>query len=66
VHNLLVVQYSLQAKYQQALDAGIEALKMLGVELPQDNLAEAITAEFATAKENGPIETLARSSTIHP
>ncbi len=50
VYNLLVVQYSLQAKYQQAVDAGIAALKMLGVELPQENLSEAIAAEFAAAK----------------
>lgn len=51
VYNLLVVQYSLQAKYQQAVDAGIEALKLLGVELPQENFPEAIAAEFAAAKQ---------------
>jgi predicted ATPase/signal transduction histidine kinase/tRNA A-37 threonylcarbamoyl transferase component Bud32 len=51
VYNLLVVQYSLQAKYQQAVDAGIAALKLLGVELPQENFPEAIAAEFAAAKK---------------
>ena len=51
VYNLLVIQYSLSAKYKEALDAGIEALKLLGVELPQENLESAIGAEFAAAKE---------------
>ncbi len=63
VYNLLVVQYSLQAKYQKAVDAGIAALKMLGVELPQENFPEAIAAEFAAAKQQW--ENRAISSIIH-
>lgn len=51
VYNLLVVQYSLQAKYQEAIDAGIAALKLLGIELPQENFSEAIAAEFTAAKQ---------------
>ncbi len=63
VYNLLVVQYSLQAKYQKAVDAGIAALKMLGVELPQENFPEAIAAEFAAAKKQW--ENREISSIIH-
>jgi predicted ATPase/signal transduction histidine kinase len=63
VYNLLVVQYSLQAKYQKAVDAGIAALKILGVELPQQNFPAAIAAEFAAAKQQW--ENREISSIIH-
>jgi len=52
VYNLLLVQYNLRAKYEEAVLAGKEALRLLGIELPTEDLPGAISAEVASAKEN--------------
>ncbi|WP_346341762.1 serine/threonine-protein kinase PknK [[Phormidium] sp. ETS-05] len=51
IYNLLIVQYGLRAQYDEAIRVGKKALGLLGVELPEDNLSEAISAEFAAAKQ---------------
>ncbi|HIK10641.1 MAG TPA: AAA family ATPase [Oscillatoriaceae cyanobacterium M33_DOE_052] len=51
IYNLLIVQYGLRAKYDEAIRVGRTALALLGVDLPEENLQEAIGAEFAAAKE---------------
>ena len=52
VYNLLLVQYNMRAKYEEAVQAGKEALRLLGIELPTEDLPGAISAEVASAKEN--------------
>ncbi|MGK7902860.1 MAG: AAA family ATPase [Hormoscilla sp.] len=52
VYNLLLVQYNLRAKYSEAVQAGKEALRLLEIELPTEDLPGAISAEVALAKEN--------------
>ena len=52
VYNLLLIQNTLSAKYDDAVVAGRKALALLGVELPAENFAEAIGVQFGQAKEN--------------
>jgi|AGSF01.1.fsa_nt_gi Predicted ATPase len=50
IYNLLIVQYTLRAKYEEAVKAGIKALNLLGIDLPLDGLETVISEEFAVAK----------------
>ncbi len=50
IYNLLIVQYTLRAKYEEAVKAGIKALNLLGIDLPLDGLQKVISEEFAAAK----------------
>ncbi len=52
IYNLLLVQYTLRAKYEEAIIAGKNALTLLGINLPSADLQAAIAAEFAEVKEN--------------
>ncbi|MCP4887740.1 MAG: AAA family ATPase [Planctomycetaceae bacterium] len=45
--NLLIVQYTLQAKYSDAIGAGREALEALGILLPNEHYEAARDAEIA-------------------
>ncbi|OUL35809.1 hypothetical protein BV372_09460 [Nostoc sp. T09] len=47
LYNLLIVQRTLQADYSVAIQAGKEALSLLDINLPEDNLNAAIDAEIA-------------------
>ncbi|OUL22505.1 ATP-binding sensor histidine kinase [Nostoc sp. 106C] len=47
IYNLLIVQRTLQADYSVAIQAGKQALELLGIHLPTDNLNFAIDAEIA-------------------
>jgi Predicted ATPase len=49
IYNLLIVQYTLRAKYEEAVKAGIKALNLLGIDLPLDGLQKVISEEFAAA-----------------
>ncbi|EGK85322.1 GAF domain-containing protein [Microcoleus vaginatus PCC 9802] len=49
IYNLLIVQYTLRAKYEEAVKAGIQALDLLGIDLPLDGLQKVISEEFAAA-----------------
>ncbi|MCU0542721.1 MAG: AAA family ATPase [Oscillatoriaceae cyanobacterium Prado104] len=50
IYNLLIVQYTLRAKYEEAVKCGIKALNLLGIDLPLDGLQTVISEEFAAAK----------------
>ncbi|MDZ8050201.1 MAG: protein kinase domain-containing protein [Aulosira sp. ZfuVER01] len=47
LYNLLIVQRTLQADYTVAIQAGKQALSLLGIHLPEDKLNSAIDAEIA-------------------
>ncbi|MEG4319560.1 MULTISPECIES: AAA family ATPase [unclassified Microcoleus] len=49
IYNLLIVQYTLRAKYEEAVKAGIQALNLLGIDLPLDGLQTVISEESAAA-----------------
>jgi predicted ATPase/signal transduction histidine kinase/tRNA A-37 threonylcarbamoyl transferase component Bud32 len=52
IYNILIVQYTLLTKYEEAVNSGLKALHLLGIDLAEDNLREAINAEMAEAKAN--------------
>jgi len=52
IYNILIVQYTLLTKYEQAVKSGLKALQLLGIDLAEDNLREAVNAELAEAKAN--------------
>jgi predicted ATPase/signal transduction histidine kinase/CheY-like chemotaxis protein len=47
IYNLLMVQYTLLAKYQTAIETGKKALSLLGVNLPDSNYQEILQQEIA-------------------
>ncbi|MEG4627993.1 AAA family ATPase, partial [Microcoleus sp. w1-18aA5] len=52
IYNILIVQYTLLSKYEAAVQSGLKALHLLGIDLAEDSLSEAINAEMATATAN--------------
>lgn len=50
VYNLLITQYTLQARYQEALNAGKWALQELGIILPEKDFDEARDKEIAEVR----------------
>ncbi|MEG4960165.1 MULTISPECIES: ATP-binding sensor histidine kinase [unclassified Microcoleus] len=52
IYNILIVQYTLLTKYEEAVKSGLKALHLLGIDLAEDNLIEAVNAELAEAKAN--------------
>lgn len=46
----LIVQFTMRAQYKEAINAGREALRHLGIELPSEDLKGAFEAEVARAK----------------
>jgi len=46
-YHMLIVQYTLRALYPEAIEAGYEALALVGVDLPRADLAAARDAEMA-------------------
>ncbi len=52
VHNMLIVLYTLLAKYEEAIQAGRKALSLLGIDLPEklEDLQVSLTLELAEAK----------------
>ncbi|MEC4892496.1 MAG: serine/threonine-protein kinase PknK, partial [Oscillatoria sp. PMC 1051.18] len=49
---LLINQYTLLARYKEAIEVGITALKLLGSDLPTDNLKAAFDNEVQEYREN--------------
>ena len=47
LYNLSIIQYTLQANYPQAIEAGRQALSLLGVDLPRDDFETVRDAEIA-------------------
>ncbi|MBV6622164.1 MAG: AAA family ATPase [Rivularia sp. (in: Bacteria)] len=54
IHNLLVIQCTLQGKLNEAIEAGKNGLQYLGCDLPKTNLDEAL--EIETTKANKLLE----------
>ncbi|MEG4231892.1 AAA family ATPase [Microcoleus sp. Pol11C3] len=52
IYNILIVQYTLLTKYEEAIKSGLEALHLLGIDLDEDNLTEAVNRELASAQAN--------------
>ncbi|MBW4681701.1 MAG: AAA family ATPase [Microcoleus vaginatus WJT46-NPBG5] len=52
VYNILIVQYTLLTKYEEAIQAGLQALRLLEIDLAEENLEKAVNAELAEAKAN--------------
>ncbi|MCP4701288.1 MAG: AAA family ATPase [Gammaproteobacteria bacterium] len=52
LYELLLVQYTLEAKYAEAIRTGRKALSLLGVELPEQDFASAAGVEIAVARKN--------------
>jgi predicted ATPase/GAF domain-containing protein/serine phosphatase RsbU (regulator of sigma subunit)/tRNA A-37 threonylcarbamoyl transferase component Bud32 len=50
-YKILIVQYSLKAAYKESVDAGLEALALLGINISKGNVDEAIGKEVARIKE---------------
>jgi predicted ATPase len=50
IYRLLIVLWTMQAKYQAAIDAGRTALTFLKLDLPESNLQMALADELAIAK----------------
>ncbi len=46
IYNLLIIQYTLLGKLERAIEAGKAGLQYLGFDLPENNLDEALEAEF--------------------
>ncbi|MEW6494941.1 MAG: adenylate/guanylate cyclase domain-containing protein, partial [Cyanobacteriota bacterium] len=52
LYNLLIVQYTMLAKYEDAIQAGRKALRLLEIDLPEEELQTALEVEFGQAKAN--------------
>lgn len=48
--NILIVQYTLQARYPEAIAAGRKALELLGISLPEDNFEATRDEEIALVR----------------
>jgi predicted ATPase/signal transduction histidine kinase/tRNA A-37 threonylcarbamoyl transferase component Bud32 len=63
VYNMLIVQYTLLMKYEEAIGAGLTALKWLGLNLPETDWNFAVEVELAQARKT--LENREVSSLIH-
>ncbi|MCL1467533.1 trifunctional serine/threonine-protein kinase/ATP-binding protein/sensor histidine kinase [Argonema galeatum] len=52
MYNISIVQYTMQTKYAEAIQAGRKGLKLLGIDLPEEKLQTAIYVELSEAKKN--------------
>ncbi|ALG69115.1 AAA family ATPase [Beggiatoa leptomitoformis] len=52
IYNTLIIQYTMQAQYVLATEAGRQALRLLGIDLPTDNLRAVLLKEMAQVTEN--------------
>ena len=51
IYNQLIVQYTLIAKYSEAVQAGRKALQLLNIDLPETNLQVAFMAEMSEVEK---------------
>ena len=51
IYRLLIVLYTLKTQYQDAIETGRTALKLLGVSFPESNLEAVLEIELAQAKQ---------------
>jgi predicted ATPase/tRNA A-37 threonylcarbamoyl transferase component Bud32 len=47
VYNMSIIQYTLQAKYPEAIQAGRQALALIDINLPEENLDEVLNTELS-------------------
>lgn len=52
IYNMLIVQYTMTAKYSEGIDSGRKALKLFGINLPTTDLEKALSVEFELFKQN--------------
>ncbi|MBE9229604.1 AAA family ATPase [Phormidium sp. LEGE 05292] len=52
LYNMLIVQYTLLMKYEEAIQAGLTALRWLGFDLPETDWLTAVDRELAAARAN--------------
>ncbi len=52
IYNQLIIQYTLTAKYADAIEAGRKALALLGVDWPKTDLKNALAVEVELGKQN--------------
>ncbi len=50
LYNLLVVQFTLEGKYERAIKVGEKGLSLLGINIPQDNLQSSIDEQLQEIK----------------
>jgi histidine kinase len=51
LYNLLILQYTLRAKYDAAVEAARAGLNLLGITLPEENLSAVVKDEIAEVKK---------------
>ncbi|GGA54523.1 hypothetical protein CYANOKiyG1_74850 [Okeania sp. KiyG1] len=51
IYNLSIIQYTLQAKYPEAIQAGRRGLRLVNIDLPKENFEQVTDAELAIATE---------------
>ncbi|GAB1539530.1 AAA family ATPase [Scytonema sp. NUACC21] len=51
LYNIIVLQYTWQTRFYDAIQAGIEGLRLLGIELPKENFPAATDAEMEEIKQ---------------
>ena len=52
IYNLLIVQYAMSGKYQEAIQAGIRSLRLVGVDFPEQASQDMVDAELAEVRKN--------------
>ncbi len=52
LYNALIQLYTMVAKYPEAIEAGKKGLKLLAINLPENDYLEALSSELAQAKTN--------------
>ncbi len=52
LYSMLIVQYTMLARYEDATQAGRKALSLMDIDLPETDLATALQTEKAIVKEN--------------
>jgi predicted ATPase len=52
IYTLILFQFTLKSQYKEAIETGRKALKELGTDLPESDLAAALEVELAKAKDN--------------
>ncbi|HEY9853270.1 MAG TPA: AAA family ATPase [Leptolyngbyaceae cyanobacterium] len=60
VYNILIVQYTLLTKYEEAIQAGLKALQLLEINLPEGDLSIAVKSELSEAKARLATKEIAR------
>jgi predicted ATPase/signal transduction histidine kinase/DNA-binding NarL/FixJ family response regulator/tRNA A-37 threonylcarbamoyl transferase component Bud32 len=52
IYRILILQYTMQARYEEALQAGKTGLHLLGIDLPESDFKTALEIELEQAKQN--------------